>query len=100
MTVYRPTTAAIVALLGTGVFAHGGAARYVALDPGVSTAAVLRAEGLDVGYNLDYDTALATFDRAIAADPTDPAPYRLAAGSVWVSMLFAQGAVTADDYLG
>ena len=63
-------------------------------------AAGLRTRGLQFGYNLDYPEALAAFDEAIAADPRDPAAYRLAAATVWISMLFQQGAVTVDDYLG
>ena len=34
------------------------------------------------------------------ADPDDPAPRRLFAATLWIRALFAQGAVTADDYLG
>jgi len=40
------------------------------------------------------------FRAAIDADPTDSNAYRLAAATVWISTLFKQGAVTADDYLG
>jgi tetratricopeptide (TPR) repeat protein len=65
-----------------------------------ANAAALRAQGLELGYNLDYEAALAAFDQAIAADPTDPAAHRLAAATVWIHALFRQGAVTADDYLG
>jgi hypothetical protein len=36
----------------------------------------LRAIALERGYNLDHAEALATFEAAIAADSTDPAPYR------------------------
>ena len=60
----------------------------------------LRAKALELGYNLDHAEALATFNDAIAADPTDPAPHRLAAATLWIQALFHQGAVTADDYLG
>jgi hypothetical protein len=60
----------------------------------------LRAEGLQAGYNLDHAAALEAFRAAIAADPTDPAPHRLTAATLWIEMLFRQGAVTADDYLG
>jgi tetratricopeptide (TPR) repeat protein len=71
----------------------------VAAD-GPSTAAALRATGLDLGYNLDHEEALAAFRAAIAADQTHPAAYRLAAATIWIEALFRQGAVTADDYLG
>jgi tetratricopeptide (TPR) repeat protein len=60
----------------------------------------LRAQALELGYNLDHAEALATFRAAIAADPDDPAGYRLTAATLWINSLFQQGAVTADDYLG
>lgn len=63
-------------------------------------AAALRARGLELGYNLDYEEALTAFRGAIAADPTHPGAYRLTAATVWINALFRQGAVTADDYLG
>ena len=63
-------------------------------------AASLRAQGLEYGYNLDYEQALAAFREAMAVDPTDPAAYRLAAATMWINALFRQGAVMADDYLG
>jgi tetratricopeptide (TPR) repeat protein len=60
----------------------------------------LRAQGLELGYNLDHDQALAAFQAAIAADPTDPTAYRLAAATAWIQLLFNQGSITVDDYLG
>ncbi len=60
----------------------------------------LRAEALELGFNLDHADALKAFQAAIAADPSDPAGYRLTAATVWIQSLFQQGAVTADDYLG
>jgi tetratricopeptide (TPR) repeat protein len=69
-----------------------------AADP--SAAAALRTRGLELGYNLDHDEALAVFKEAIAADPDDPAPYRLRAAATWITLLFEQGAITVDDYLG
>jgi len=65
-----------------------------------ATVAALKARGLEFGYNLDYDQALAAFREAIAADPADSNAHRLAAATVWISTLFKQGAVTAEDYLG
>jgi tetratricopeptide (TPR) repeat protein len=62
--------------------------------------AALRAKGLELGFNLDYDDALASFRAAIGVDPTDPAAYRLIAATIWINALFKQGAVTAEDYLG
>ena len=35
-----------------------------------------------------------------AADPQSPAGYRLAAGTIWVTLLYEQGVITVDDYLG
>jgi len=58
------------------------------------------ARGLTLGYNLDYPDALRAFNEAIAADPTDIAAYRLSAATSWIALLFEQGAVTVDDYLG
>ena len=75
------------------------------LAPGVAfaqaaVAAEHRGRGLEHGYNLEYVEALEAFDAAIAADPHDPASYRLAAATVWTRIVFEQGAVTAEDYLG
>ena len=76
------------------------AAQSGAAPPGQSTAVVLRTRGLDLGYNLDHDEALAVFKEAISADPDDPAPYRLKAAATWITLLFEQGVITVDDYLG
>lgn len=63
-------------------------------------AAELRARGLDLGYNLDHAAAIEAFEAAAAADPTHPAAFRLIAATLWINVLFHQGAVTAEDYLG
>ncbi|MGH7536573.1 MAG: hypothetical protein ACREMG_13470, partial [Gemmatimonadales bacterium] len=55
---------------------------------------------MDQGFNLDYEDALASFREAIAADPDNPAGYRLVAATVWTQLLFQLGTVTVDDYLG
>lgn len=55
---------------------------------------------LNLGYNLDYPEALAAFREAASRDPDNPALYRLAAATAWTWLLFAQGAVTVEDYLG
>ena len=68
--------------------------------PHMAEAAALRARGQLLGYNLDRDAALASFREAIAADPADPAAYRLTAATLWIGELFQQGAVSAEDYLG
>jgi tetratricopeptide (TPR) repeat protein len=64
------------------------------------TNAELRHRGLDSGYNLDYPEALASFQRAIAADSNDATAHRLSAAALWMMVLFQQGNVTAEDYLG
>jgi tetratricopeptide (TPR) repeat protein len=56
--------------------------------------------GLDYGYNLDHTEALAIFEEAIAADPNDATAHRLAAATIWTRLLFHQGAITVEDYLG
>ena len=40
--------------------------------PGAAAAPALRAEGLQLGYNLDHADVLAAFNDAIAAEPSDP----------------------------
>ena len=56
--------------------------------------------GVYLTYSLDYDEARAVFQQAIAADPTDPAAYRQLAALNWLNLLFRNGAVMVDDYLG
>jgi tetratricopeptide (TPR) repeat protein len=68
--------------------------------PDPAAAAALRRDGLELGYNLDHADALAAFSRAIEADPTDPTAYRMAAAIAWIKLLFSQGSITVDDYLG
>ncbi len=67
-------------------------------DP--AAAAALRARALELGYNLDHREALAAFKASIAADPQSPAGYRLAAGTIWITLLYEQGVITVEDYLG
>lgn len=63
-------------------------------------AAVARARGLALGYNLDYADALAAFREATTDDPHDATAYSLSAATAWIALLFEQGAITVDDYLG
>jgi tetratricopeptide (TPR) repeat protein len=63
-------------------------------------AATLRLQGLDHGYNLDYPEALDAFEAAVALEPSEPTNERLAAAVLWMRLLFEQGAVTVEDYLG
>lgn len=63
-------------------------------------AAALRLRGLEYGYNLDYPEALDAFEEAIALEPEEPTNERLAAAVLWMRLLFEQGAVTVEDYLG
>jgi tetratricopeptide (TPR) repeat protein len=63
-------------------------------------ASALRLRGLDYGFNLDYPQALDTFQQAVAANPEDATAVRLAGAAIWMRLLFEQGAVTVEDYLG
>jgi tetratricopeptide (TPR) repeat protein len=65
-----------------------------------ASAVASRERGLTLGYNLDHAEALDAFREAIAADPDDPTTYPLLAGAAWVALLFEQGIITVDDYLG
>ena len=67
-------------------------------DP--AAAAEWRARGLAFGYNLDRPEAFAALQHAIDADPQSPAAYRLLAASAWTALVFEQGAITVDDFLG
>ncbi len=67
---------------------------------GRSSAEARWRRGLDYGYNLDHPEALAAFEEAIAIDPRDATAHRLAAATIWTRLLFHQGAVTVEDYLG
>jgi tetratricopeptide (TPR) repeat protein len=82
--------------LDAGQAAIGGRAA----TPAANRSAALCARGLELGYNLDYPDALAAFRLAISADPDDSRAYCLAAATEWTALLFEQGAVTVDDYLG
>jgi tetratricopeptide (TPR) repeat protein len=90
----RAAPLAIVCALGTPM------SMAAATSPPAADAADLRRAGLEHGYNLDYADALAAFRDAIAADPQDAAAHRLAAATLWMQMLFEQGAVTVEDYMG
>jgi tetratricopeptide (TPR) repeat protein len=89
--------ALITLLVGTSVLY--GAAAQPSPDARAESKR-LRVAGLTAGYNLDYPEALDAFRAAMEADPDDPAPHRLFAATLWIRALFAQGAVTAEDYLG
>jgi tetratricopeptide (TPR) repeat protein len=91
-------TAVIALVISTIAPARASASRPSPADPAV--AATLRAEGLSLGYNLDHAEALATFQRAIDADPGSPSGHRLLAATAWMILLFEQGAITVDDFLG
>src|SRR5262245_55482532 len=90
--------AAVVAGLGTAATAAAQPVGDPVLTP--AAAAALKAKGLEQAYNLDHAEALTTFRQLIAEDPDSPAGYRLAAATLWIKLLFEQGAVTVDDYLG
>jgi hypothetical protein len=60
----------------------------------------LRAQALELAYNLDHEPAIDLLRRAVASAPDDPAPHRTLASVLWLHMLFLRGAVTVDHYLG
>src|SRR5215204_5290802 len=101
----RPAKA-LIAAATAGLLLMGAVGRDVtAAVPqmpalGAQRANELRAKGVELGYNLDHAAALDAFQEAIAADPAHPAAYRLVAATLWISLLFKQGAVTAEDFLG
>jgi tetratricopeptide (TPR) repeat protein len=94
--------AVLLAVSAVGILATGTVlARQQSADkPHTAAAPTLRAHGLQLGYNLDHADARTAFEDAIAADPSDPTAYRLAAAIAWIELLFEQGAITVDDYLG
>jgi tetratricopeptide (TPR) repeat protein len=89
---------AVVALTTVLSWTAVGAQSTPHFDP--ASSAAWRAKGLQLGYNLDRAEAIAAFHRAAEADPDSPAAHRLVAASAWTALLFDQGAVTVDDYLG
>jgi len=60
----------------------------------------LRARGIELAYNLDRTQALEAFRRAASIEPDDSTAFRLAAAATWMQLLFDQGAISVDDYLG
>jgi tetratricopeptide (TPR) repeat protein len=60
----------------------------------------LRATAADFLYNLDYEQAVATFRRAVAADPQDAGAHRGLASALWLSISYRRGNMMVDDYLG
>ena len=53
-----------------------------------------------MAYNLDRSEAREAFTRAAALEPADSTAFRLAAATTWMQLLFTQGAISVDDYLG
>ena len=51
-------------------------------------------------YNLDHPEAIASLDKALAADPNDADAHRAAAVIAWLRIGFLRGSITVDDYLG
>ena len=84
------------------VFVDGRTTRAAQPTPAANptTSAEWRAKGLQLGYNLDRAEALEAFRHAAEADPGSPAAHRLLAASAWTAILFEQGAVSVEDYLG
>jgi tetratricopeptide (TPR) repeat protein len=95
-----PAITAVFALVGGTWNSDGLTAAQEAPRQASAVAAEWRARGLEYGYNLDRAEAIDAFERAIDADPGSPAAYRLLAATAWVGLLFEQGAITVDDFLG
>jgi tetratricopeptide (TPR) repeat protein len=87
----RLRRAAVVAALALAVSATAAA------NP---QSVALRAQAAGELYNLDREQAMATFERAVAADPADAGAYRGLASALWLSITFRRGNMTVDDYLG
>jgi tetratricopeptide (TPR) repeat protein len=100
--VWTRAAAFMLLVLFAGVLAAPSPSAQAGATPthNPEAAAALRSRGLEFGYNLDHAEALIAFSEAIAADPSDPALYRLLAGATWITLLFQQGIITVDDYLG
>ena len=92
----RSAWAAPLAAALAAVMAVGMAPARAAANP--RSAELLRA-GYQLAYNLDYDEALATFRRAVEADPDDPAVYRALAAITWLNLMHARGALSSDEFL-
>src|SRR5712692_7582267 len=60
----------------------------------------LRAQASSELYNLDREQAVATYRRAVAADPQDSGAYRGLASALWLAITFRRGGMTVDDYMG
>ena len=89
----RRVTARVVALLIAGLLLPAAARANQASRE-------LRDRGTALGYNLDFDQAVAMYAKAIAAAPSDPASYRARAAEIWLHIMFMRGLVTSDNYLG
>jgi len=78
----------------------------VAVEPTASaraaqtTAAQLRSQAFRLAYNLDYNEAVDTFDKALALAPNESATHRARATAVWLHIIFRRGSITVDQYLG
>jgi tetratricopeptide (TPR) repeat protein len=90
------TIRTLAALLAGACLVPPGSSAQSAASPELA----LRARGLELGYNLDHAEAIEAFKAAVAANPGEPAAYRSVAAAMWISVLFQQGAITAEDFLG
>ena len=91
---------ALMLAVGTGVARGSGTGSVEDGRSGTQTSEALRAQALDLAYNLDHDAAIKLLRRAVEASPNDPAAHRSLAGVLWLQMLFQRGAVTVDHYMG
>ena len=96
MATVGPAITLLILAIGSSAYRPIGLSEVRAVAPSPD----LRAEALELAYNLDHEPAIERLHRAVAAAPGDPAPRRTLASVLWLNMLFSRGAVTVDHYLG
>lgn len=86
----RPIIAALLLTLAAGV----------ARAQTTPSTREMRQRASDLVYNLDHDQAVALLRQVVAADPNDSSNHRALASAIWMLILYKNGAVTVDHYLG
>ncbi|HEX6972955.1 MAG TPA: hypothetical protein VF147_01060 [Vicinamibacterales bacterium] len=92
--------AAVVAVLVAVRILSVPSSLAITAQPPAESSNKLRADGIELAYNLDHDQAIELLHRAVAIAPDDPATHRTLASVLWLNILFRRGAVTVDHYLG
>ena len=68
----------------------------IALAPGLAAQESLAAEGFDHFYNLEYDQAIADFERAIALNPNSPDLHNHLAQAIVFREMYRDGALESE----